>query len=131
MAPVQRGLTLLALLLGPLLASCDSRCVGSIEQVGAWCPKTFDGTAEQLPPCMHIRTTVRICGGLILLSHDGGFTGETCAYDWVSHQLVGADMFSDTPEFCDNSSLGIQAGKVVDPRCRSSAPILLTKCSVR
>lgn len=87
-----------------LSEGCTSTCTGSLADVGASCPATFDGTPEQLPPCtgLPVNQSVHLCGDLIVLSM-GGYAGITCYYEGTSLTLVGARLFSDTADFCGDS----------------------------
>jgi hypothetical protein len=131
MSAMRRVVTLLTLLLtAALLADCDEECEGNLDELAAWCPKTFDGTAAQLPHCMDgSNLDVRVCGDLIVLSRDRGT--QTCDYDAYSHQLVGAGIVTDYAMYCDGKSNVLKAGKA-DLWCGSAVkPIVQKDCSVR
>ena len=121
-------------LLGSLALPCCSdgksdKCVGAFADVTRGCPRTFDGTLANLPPCeFYPAQSVKTCGDLIVLTFEGGFTGALCFFDLSSHQLVGGEIFSDIGEFC-GTSLSQQAGRVPNSSCEATAPTLRKDCN--
>ena len=93
--------------------------MGTFVDLTADCPATFDGTLDSFPPCLsnglaHI--TYR-CGDVRALSISGGYAGSTCYYDSSNHQLVGAEVFSDIPQFCGQTSFTEIAGRTAPESC--------------
>jgi hypothetical protein len=103
------------------------RCEGNLAEVGATCPRSFDGTPASFPACEQETDTYqsRLCGDLIVL-YRINTSGGGCFYDASSHQLVGSQASSDIPSYCDGSSFAIYAGRVPDS-C-TSEPIATKDC---
>lgn len=141
--------------LGVLLAACSSgtlvpdaggpdgggatqdagKCIGDLATVGAGCPAMFDGTEANLPACRGIsdisarqRQSVWHCQNLIILSDSDGFVVGICYYDATSHALVGAQRGTDTPGFCGQTSLLIEAGRT-NQMCLENAPTTERPCN--
>ena len=116
----------LVLVLASLGASCNRDCRGSLREVGADCPATFDGTEAQLPACPSVFVmSARRCGDLIELEL-GNLSGTQCAYDAKTHALVGAMIYTDINVYCDGDSYTKFAGRVPDMSC-SNVPFTVTK----
>lgn len=111
-------------------ADATPGCVGSLQEVGTGCPATFDGTAEQLPPCSTpVVQSVLACPTVLVLRIYGGYSGSDCFYDRSSHALVGASNRDDIPSFCGNSFTRA-AGTVVDTvACTAPATPPVRRCA--
>ena len=137
---------IMASALGVVLAACSGgalqpdggliqdggKCVGDLATVGLSCPPTFDGTEANLPECRGFSGTgaqqvVWHCQDLIILADSFGLGGDICYYDATSHGLVGAEQFTDTPDYCGQTSFKIEAGRT-NTMCRENAPTLQRPC---
>src|SRR5262249_25760435 len=124
------GLVGLLGVLACFAASCSHDCRGSLKEVGAACPATFDGTEAQFPSCpAAIEISARQCGDLIELELFGGLGGTQCAYDARTHALVGAIIYTDVNEYCSGDSFTKMAGQVPDMSCTSMPFTLKKTCS--
>jgi hypothetical protein len=117
----------LALAALPAATGCSSTgrdCQRPLAELAGLCAATFDGTEKNLPACPGdaVAQTILSCGDLnaILYASPGGFE---CFYDSVTHQLVGAQSSTDTPNECTKT-----AGRQPDPSCFSNPGSPLT-CS--
>lgn len=102
----------------------SNQCRGELDDVGATCPATYDGTVDGLPDCpgtFRLQRAFR-CGDLVALVRGGGFE---CYYDMSSHQLVGA--MRESGYFCGDASSDITAGHVATS-CEVE-PFALGACS--
>jgi hypothetical protein len=107
------------------------KCVGDLANIGAGCPRTFDGSAANLPACLSAgpaaQQTVWRCQDLIVFMDSDGHVASTCYYDATSHALVGAEKGSDAGSYCGQTSLTIEAGRT-NSMCRENAPTLQRPC---
>lgn len=114
-------------------ATADAACTGPLEEVGAGCPATFDGSEAALPSCVGERAfflyqSVWLCGDLIHLLGSNGTFAESCFYDSASHALVGAAVATDLNVHCDSRSFIQEAGRV-DWMCSKNAPTFMRDCT--
>lgn len=105
------------------------RCTGSLDDLGGRCPASFDGSPTGLPACAGLSQAVKLCGNVIGLVLDGGFTALTCYYDATSHLLVGALEVSDTTEFCGGTSFGRFDGQVSATTCDTTMASFGRSCA--
>jgi hypothetical protein len=107
-----------------LALACASACAGSktcegdLVEVGSGCPATFDGRLESVPACPSycLYVAASRCNDLIVLDYACG-GGLSCYYDSTSLALVGAEMGSDIPSYCGDSSYWKSAGRTPSGAC--------------
>lgn len=106
----------------------DGKCSGSIASVSKGeCPVSYDGTLEDMPPCVIYNWSSYDCGALVRLSQRNDLYGTSCFYDPASRELVGALAESDAPSFCDGSSFTRSAG-IIATNC-ATEPLAVRMCS--
>jgi hypothetical protein len=110
------------------------RCSGELATLGQQCPGSYEGTDVSLPMCPATDAigfpaydrTVWQCQDLVALQFAFALAGLVCYYDAVSHALVGAERYVDSP--CDYPQQGIEAGRT-NPMCRENAALFTRTCS--
>jgi hypothetical protein len=112
------------------MASCSEtkKCEGSLAEVAAGCPASFDGTLASFPACPPYPVTQSTwrCGDEIVLS-SSGYAGMSCYYDLLSHQLVGAYEWSDEPSFCGDA-FSKSFGRVPPQSCSGTDGLIERTC---
>jgi hypothetical protein len=93
-------------------------CEGDLAEVGSGCPAMFDGRIESVPACPSycVYVAASRCNDLIVLDYACG-GGQSCYYDSTSLALVGAEMDSDIPSYCGDSSYRKRAGRTPSRAC--------------
>lgn len=112
-------------------AATPVECRGELGEVGQLCPARFDGSPEDVPPCLESGAQqVWSCDHVVALSLGVGAHGVDCYYDSSTHSLVGAMAFQDTNTLCGNSFTQ-SAGEVPAAACRfpPSMPTFYRPCS--
>ncbi len=128
MTRLMSGLAFVVVLGAAGCSSGGGRCETDLVQLTAGCPRTFDGTAAQIPACPAYTVTyaVQLCGDLIRFRQIGLAGGSSCYYDASSHQLVGAVVGTDVPAYAYCGGTEIFAGRVADS-C-TSEPVATKDC---
>ena len=94
-------------------------CTVELAAFPGTCLPTFDGSAAQVPPCGSFQRYLSqsACNGLLSYALGGGYGGQACYYDAVSHELVGAMADTDYLGYCNNTAFRINAGRLPGAAC--------------
>jgi hypothetical protein len=111
-------------------ATCSSSgtCTGSLSEVGAGCPATFDGALDVVTCIPYETLETYACGTTTVLVAGGGYTSGACVYDAATRALVGARVTTDTNEYCGGTSFRRSAGQLPDDACLKGAPVSTRSC---
>lgn len=97
-------------------AGSRSTCEGELSVLGSFCLPTFDRLFDPALNAQCDGYSASPCDDL--LSYDTGpFGSGTCAYDPMTHALVGARITTDTSSYCDGTSSDKSAGRVPSYAC--------------
>jgi hypothetical protein len=108
-----------------------SKCEGTLQEMGAGCQASFDGTLAGFPACPAVGGMTQEawrCDDLLVLSNSG-YGGLSCYYDATSHALVGAYAWNDTPSFCGDS-FNKSAGRTPPTSCAGTVDRVERSCPV-
>jgi hypothetical protein len=99
----------------------DATCTVSLSESG--CPPTYEAAVTACRTNSASRATqgdssaAGSCGAVLLYRMGTPFGPNYCAYDPTSHALTGAQVASDTLQYCHDSSFTAQSGAGADGSC--------------